>query len=719
MARVISIGAAGSSKTDCQTPAMPNQAKWPAAVMPPAAGRGMTLDIGSRVMPAAKAAPAAGQTDVWARMDAAARSGGPAAAWMRDFQTYDDSLAGAIGRIRTQPQDIRGRERELDLLRGILERPVTKIALLLGAAGVGKTALVEEFVKRANAGHISGDMIDVAYLPMSLNLGQLSTLPRNELQGALSTLFERLAGFERSAQEALSDGRVRVLLFIDEIHAVVTIFGEGTKIGGDVMKASLARSAIRVVGATTRREYDSTIAVDEPLAQRFKVIELNELSPDVVREVALDWWGKVAPDCPPLSDDVIDLVIRSNRDYRPAEAEPRKTLDILEDMVAVCRRYGRAATRADVVRDFSDRLNIHVDSDFDAGAVYESVRSGVIGQPWALNRLRLGLYGVKFRERANANQPILTLLMTGPTGVGKTETTKRIAAGLWPGQAVLFPVNMTDYATAATEPAFRKVVGERVRHVPNSVVLLDEIDKADGSVLNAFLSILDEGMVYFDVENREGRMERHSASLRDAVVVATTNAGAQVFEDDAKYGRKESRDSRQVDDSELTDAEVSEVNGLMTTLRENLIANGFRPELLGRFDMILPYRALTEKASRAIIRGKIERMTQEFRDRNGIELVLSDPVRWHPRQFGGVDRDLVLFVAYKRAMIRDSNSGGARALDREITQNVFDVIVSAVAIEHPGYRRYRVSVDCAYQQDGWWLLDPDAPGRVVVTPIPD
>ena len=223
--------------------------------------------------------------------------------WLDEFNKYNASIGDSLQELAEQPQDVVGRDRELDLLEQVLTRPITPIALLIGNAGVGKTAIVEEFVKRTNEGRLG--IRGVKYLVTSLALGELSALDRNKLQAAISNVLADLKNFEMKAQKALMDDEIRVLLFIDEVHMLVTIFGEGTKIGGDLAKDKLARAPIRVIAATTSREYDSTIAVDEPFAERFKRIEIQELDRSVVHDIARNWWSKVAVDCPAISDNVI------------------------------------------------------------------------------------------------------------------------------------------------------------------------------------------------------------------------------------------------------------------------------------------------------------------------------------------------------------------------------------------------------------------------------
>ena len=367
--------------------------------------------------------------------------------WLDEFNKYNASIGDSLQELAEQPQDVVGRDRELDLLEQVLTRPITPIALLIGNAGVGKTAIVEEFVKHTNEGRLG--IRGVKYLVTSLALGALSALDRNKLQAAISNVLADLKNFEMKAQKALMDDEVRVLLFIDEVHMLVTIFGEGTKIGGDLAKDKLARAPIRVIAATTSREYDSTIAVDEPFAERFKRIEIQELDRTVVHDIARNWWSKVAVGCPAIGDDVIEYIIDNNKTYRPSEAEPRKTLDTLEDMVSTAILNHRSPTKEDVDRIFRDRFSIELKFNIDADKVFDNIRSQVLGQPIALYTWNLLLHATAFRKRQNSNRPIFTCLLTGSTGTGKSQSVKALAETLYPGQHVLETINVPEYANDA------------------------------------------------------------------------------------------------------------------------------------------------------------------------------------------------------------------------------------------------------------------------------
>lgn len=602
--------------------------------------------------------------------------------FMDVFDKYNASIGNALGILEEQPQDIQGRDKEIKMLYRILERPKTPIALLVGHAGVGKTALVEEFAKQLNSGTYD-TRLNYNYMLLALRLGNLASIGVSKLQSTLATLLDTLKKFEGAAQKALGDPNIRIVLFIDEVHMMVTIFGPGTKIGGDVMKDVLARSPLRVICATTRREYDSTIAVDKPFAERFKQIEMNELSKKIVADICANWWQKVAPDLPLIRPDLVERIIDANAVYRSDSAEPRKTLDILEDLVSYSRITGLQPDDHVVNDIFKDRYSINLSFAVSADEVADEIDRRIKGQPYARYALRRAFRAMVYQLDPNSNRPLGTYLFTGPTGVGKSETTKAIAASLYPGEKVLLNINMPDYKTPDHEPGFRKRLGEAVRHTPNSIVLFDELEKAHETVLDSLLAILDEGVVTFEMENREGNVEVNQVSLRNTIVVATTNAGSEIFNNDAKYSQRDVGSSALLNNAEI--------QRLQQALRPYLIASGFKPELLGRFNRIIPYRGLSEGELLQIAEAKINTLIKSFKDLRDIDLELSPPRQWPADLYNYFTTDVALDITFIRARADDPSSGGARSIQREIDDNLRDEIVDAI-IDNPACRRFRLDV---------------------------
>ena len=349
---------------------------------------------------------------VWKRLEKQPR-------FMNAFNKYNSMCGNAFVRLKEQKHDIQGRDKESAMLVRIMERPLTPIASLIGPAGVGKSALVEDFVKRVGRGEIQS-LPGREYFVVSLRIGNLKTLGNDKLQAVMSNMLDEMAKLEKIAQEVLQNKKIRLILFIDEFHMLVTIFGPGTKIGGDLMKDVLARASVKVITATTRKEFDSTIAVDEPFKERFKEIELNELPTHVVLDICKNWWQSNVPKLPMPNDQLIMKVLNANKAFRAQQAEPRKSLDIMEDLVASMRVTQRPVTEDVIDEIFKDRFHINLNLDFDADGIFANVKKRVKGQALALYELQRALRAVAFQLDKNPNKPIMTLLLTGSTGVGKS-----------------------------------------------------------------------------------------------------------------------------------------------------------------------------------------------------------------------------------------------------------------------------------------------------------
>lgn len=633
---------------------------------------------------------------VWKRLEKQPR-------FMNAFNNYNSMCGNAFVRLKEQKHDIQGRDKESAMLVRIMERPLTPIASLIGPAGVGKSALVEDFVKRVGRGEIQS-LPGREYFVVSLRIGNLKTLGNDKLQAVMSNMLDEMAKLEKIAQEVLQNKKIRLILFIDEFHMLVTIFGPGTKIGGDLMKDVLARASVKVITATTRKEFDSTIAVDEPFKERFKEIELNELPTHVVLDICKNWWQSNVPKLPMPNDQLIMKVLNANKAFRAQQAEPRKSLDIMEDLVASMRVTQRPVTEDVIDEIFKDRFHINLNLDFDADGIFENVKKRVKGQALALYELQRALRAVAFQLDKNPNKPIMTLLLTGSTGTGKTETTKAICETLYPGENVLQNFNMPDYKLEKTEPTFRKKLGETVRHQPNSVILLDEFEKGSDAIKDSMLAILDEGIVNFEVENREGQVEIHKVSLRNTIVIATTNAGHEVFQNMAEFAQDN-------DGFSLSNTAKSQYEQLRNSLNSHLKSVGFKPEMLGRFDRIIPYRNLTENVMIEICDAIIDNYFDKLLKLKGIKIERVPKIQTTINNKLEVVNDLSAFITKIRARSEDSTAGGARQLKRAIKTDIEDPIIDTV-LDNPGKKHFRVYVSKQSR-----LFDPgasDTKGGIVI-----
>ena len=219
----------------------------------------------------------------------------------------------------------------------------------------------------------------------------------------------------------------------------VTIFGEGTKIGGDILKDILINPPVKFIGATTRAEFDTYIATDPPLAQRFKEVPVNVLPQHEVHSALAGWWKAQAVSAKhyPLSDELIDYIISANASMGSQNAEPRKSIDILEDLLAYEDKTGKRVNKDVIAQVFRSAYNISLENRWDADKIIENLNKNIKGQEFARGELGLMLQSLKYPTRGYGHRPIMSALFTGSTGVGKTETVKIIANTLYPNENVL------------------------------------------------------------------------------------------------------------------------------------------------------------------------------------------------------------------------------------------------------------------------------------------
>lgn len=634
----------------------------------------------------------------------------------QSFLDYNKTLANSLTILDEQPQDIQDREAEMKRLVRILERPLTRVALLLGEAGSGKTALCEAFQKEINRGTMKIG-IPREYLMFSLDLGMLSALDNSKKQAALANLMPTLSLFEQLFAQVLDKPHLRLVVFADEIHMLVTIFGEGTKVGGDVMKRVLARPPIRFIGATTRREFDSTIAVDKPLAQRFKQIELSQVSDTTVHKILKNWWINVCgPEHLPTDDD-LEFIIQANKNYRSDSAEPRRSMDILEDLAAITILESRDVTRKDITDAFFERYSVSTALNVDPDEAFNQISSKVFGQPHAMKTMKKVLRSLSFQLEEVTNQPRLRVLMVGATGTGKTATVKAFAEAIYPsrGEDAIFFMNMPDYKTKESEARMRKDLGEALAHDPGAIVLMDELEKAHEDCLDSLLYILQEGRVNYEVTNREGRAETDHSSLRNCFIFATSNAGDKIFQVDGKYNQRSvESDSKE----EILDVEMESLeNRVIEDLKESA---GFKNELIGRFPRIFMYRALDEETLLKIAQTNLEKLSRRFEVRGGYQIRYNEPQTFETIDSPYVTTDAALFVTFAKANASDASSGGARAIEKAVDVYVTDLIVDSI-IDHPDHKEFLVTAsensfvytEGATYSEGGVIVEPISPDASV------
>lgn len=601
-----------------------------------------------------------------------------------------DGILAKIGRNLTQEaregklDPVIGRNKEIQETSEILARRTKNNPVLVGDAGVGKTAVVEGLAQAIVNGDVPAAIKDKEIISIDISALEAGTQYRGSFE-------ENIQNLVNEVKEAGN-----IILFFDEIHQILgagsTGDGQGSKGLADILKPALSRGEITVIGATTQDEYRNTILKNPALARRFNEVKVNAPSPEDtfkilqgIRDLYEKHHNVILP------DDVLKAAVDFSVQYIPQRSLPDKAIDLLDvtaahlaaqhpvtDVNAVEREIEeeKAKQEAAVAKeDYDEALNSKIrieklekeianhakDRKVTATVndVAESVermtgipvsqmgasdierlkdmgnrlQAKVIGQDKAVEAVARSIR----RNRAGfdeGNRPIGSFLFVGPTGVGKTELAKQLALDLFGTKDAIIRLDMSEYSDRT---AVSKLIGttagyvgyddnsntltERVRRNPYSIILLDEIEKADPQVITLLLQVLDDGRL------TDG--QGNTVNFKNTVIIATSNAG---------FGY-ESNSTEDADKPELMDR----------------LKPYFRPEFLNRFDAVIEFSHLDKEDLSKIVDLMLNEVNKTL-SKKGIDLAVSEAAKAYMTEEG-----------YDEVM-------GARPLRRVVEQQIRDKV---------------------------------------------
>ena len=467
-------------------------------------------------------------------------------------ETYGYSLNEKAKNGELDP--VVGRDEELNRVIEILLRRTKNNPLLIGDAGVGKTAIVEELARRIELGLVPSSLKDKKVISVSMANLVAGTKYRGEFEEKLSKMLDEL---EKNSN---------IILFIDEIHTLVGAGGaEGAIDASNIFKPALARGKIKVIGATTTAEYKETILKDKALSRRFQNVIVKETNLELTKDILLklrqvyESFHKVK-----INDDVIERIIYLSNKYITNRRMPDKAIDVLDEVCsrASFRDDGKISIYEKIVNEIelvkNNKNKAIVDNDFELASNYRKkeleleskknklelkdlkdeykqvlisdvdyvvsklsnvpifghdkgminrlknhLLNNVVGQEDAIEELCKSTK--KIRSGIKVNNRPYSFLFVGKSGVGKTLLAKCYAKYLY-GKDNFIRLDMSEYKEPHTiskiigsPPGYvgysdNKNICELIKDNPYSVILLDEIEKAHTDVINLFLQILDEGI---------------------------------------------------------------------------------------------------------------------------------------------------------------------------------------------------------------------------------
>lgn len=511
----------------------------------------------------------------------------PAAAAVPELPPLRGPLA-AYGRdiaATPQPHPLVGRDRELDELTEILLKVYKPNAILLGDAGVGKTAIVEALAHRIRAGDVPAALRGKRIVDLPVAAMVAGTTFRGQFEDRVRSLIE----------QAESDPSI--ILFIDEIH---TLVGAGVNHGdqgdaADLLKPALARGRMRVIGATTWGEYYESIETDPAVKRRFHEVRIEEPSAEASAAILGGVLpGLLAHHRLEAGPEIVPLVITLCASELPSRRFPDKAIDVLDRACAAAALDGATQLDASHIRGvIASQAGIAFTTDSPEfrerlSSLEDMLKQRVLRQDMAVNTVAKVVRLCKRRLDLRTHRPDGVFLFVGKSGVGKTALANALAETLLGSDEAVIHLDMTGF----TEPySVSKLLGsgpgyvnsdeeppwlEKLRKTPSAVLLLDELEKAHPDVTKVFLRAFDEGTLV-DARGRE-------YSLANVTVIATSNAFVDM--DEGGFGLR----------TEPSDDRRTWITGLQ---------DYFAPEFLNRFDEIVPFDPLTKGDLGIILREKI------------------------------------------------------------------------------------------------------------------
>lgn len=544
---------------------------------------------------------------------------------------------------------ILGRDEEIQTVRATLNNPEISNALLLAEPGVGKSALVSAMAESDE---------DKAFF--EIDVGLMSASDKGE-DGALQ-MSPRLKRFFNEV-EVLSEvyQEKELIFFIDEFHVIMEL----STAAAQAIKPILARSGrydIKLIAATTYGEYHKYIEFDAALTDRWVRINLYEPEKPVIINI-LKSFVESHNVAEYIKDDTIyDSIVDYTDRYMVSRAQPRKSVQVLDQMIGWHRTDGSPINRDLLSRVIYSSTGIKVNVHFDGAKVKGELNRNVLNQKPAVDAIERRLQ-IATADLHDETRPMASFLFTGTTGVGKTEMAKQLTRILFDDDRALIRFDMSEYSESSAVHNFRSEVTSEVWNRSHSILLFDEVEKAAPEVTKLMLQLLDDGRL----SNREGRQ----VSFLNTYIILTTNAATSVYTSASDYLNDEAIDSGRDVFKEL-----------MPLIERSLRSeDSFPAELLGRVDEIVPFIPLNNTSKVGILQIKLRNLSEKVQRKHGVRLVL--------------DKKIIDYLILDE-QIDDPNAGGARDIARRLNSEIVSKIARYINT-NPSIKEVAVNIEGTMQ----------------------
>lgn len=471
-----------------------------------------------------------------------------------------------------------GRENEINRTIQILARRTKNNPCLIGEPGVGKTAIVEGLALNI----IHNNVPDVLKNKKIYSLDLTSMVAGTKYRGDFEERLKKVVDEIKSSDD--------VIVFIDEIHNIIGAgAAEGAVDAANILKPSLSRGDIQIIGATTFSEYKQYIEKDAALERRFQPVTVKEPSEEETLNIILGLKDRYeAHHKVKISNEAIKEAIKLSNRYINDRFLPDKAIDIVDEACSYVKIINdNIVKKSDVEYIVSQTTRIPItqindDEALKISNLEKDISSMVIGQNEAVKavsnaimRSRLGIQ--------NHNRPISSFLFLGSTGVGKSYLCKSLAKVLFGDEKAIIKLDMSEYME---KHSVSKIIGsppgyvgydeggqltENVRRKPNSIILLDEIEKAHNDIYNLLLQVMEDGVL----TDSQGR----TVSFKNTIIIMTSNIGAE----------KITNNMSSLGFTSETDKKSNLEQRVMSDLKKK-----FKPEFINRIDDIVIFNQLTK-----------------------------------------------------------------------------------------------------------------------------